>query len=1708
MKSIKNALLSVRHVMLGALVGYTSMASAAELNLANMPLFASTTQAPLVMLVMGRDHKLFYEAYNDASDLNYDGVLDIRYQPTIEYFGYFDSHKCYVYSTSDKRFNPTADTTDKTCSGTDEWSGDFLNYLSTTRMDALRKVLYGGYRSTDTASLTVLERSYIPQDAHSWAKTYDPDYDDYDIRQYTPLGRPNSGGRHLFANVTLTPSATDPDGTPPAGRPPLLRVLTNTTNLAQQWVSKERPVAGTNCQNGTCTSSPAGTSGSYALVPTSYFTSLTRTTYKTPTYTTFPNNAGEFSSLLTNYATTSNRCNSGSATQINGTGNPYTGSSNNNCTNDRYITVFSGTMVVPETGTYQFAVDGDDAVEFRLGGSVIASWYGGHGSGGASDSHSGSIELNAGTSYSIEFRHQEQSGGDNYYLYYKYIDTSGDYGTTSTLTDYEVRVKVCDSSSGLDLEDNCKAYGTSSKPTGLLHDYGENDTMHFGLMTGSYTKNTSGGVLRKKISSFTNEVNSSNGTFVSSVNGIVSTINKMRIYGFRGDSSYDYNSNCGWITTRAVNEGECRPWGNPIGEMIYETIRYFAGKAVATSAFTYTATDTSTDDYKLGMPLDTWENPYATHPKCCRPFQLVISDVYPSYDTDQIPGSPWASSSFSTDLTGAATGFPAAADTIWNNEMGGSRNVFIGESGSTLTSGPDPKSASSFSNIRGLSPEEPTKKGGYYSAAAAYWARTNDINPVDGVQNLDTFSIAMASPLPKIEIKIGSNTVSLVPFAKSVGGSSISTATNQFQPTNQIVDFYVDRIVNMPGYPTDENVNHGRAWGSFQINYEDVEQGADHDMDAIAQYTFEVNEDNTLTIKMDSLYAAGGIMQHMGYVISGTTNDGVYLEVRDLDTSSGSDPDYYLDTPPAVNPYHPSTNATAYDDNTALPTSATRTFTVGASTAATVLKDPLWYAAKWGGFTRPESSTDGATVPTTGQWDSDSNGYPDNYFLVTNALKLKEQIGDAFKEIIARSGSSSTVAVNSGSLSTDTLLFQAQFNSAGWYGDLIAYPIAADNRGGTIGTDTSAWKVDEKLEDQNYDTDRKIITYNGTQGIPFRWPSSISSLSSATLSSSQVNSLLSLSGLTDATARQNYGANLLNWLRGDTSNENTFRKREGHLLGSIVNSDPIYVGTPNRGYEDNWGTGAPENSVPYSDFVADSASRQPVVYVGSNDGMLHGFNASRTGGGNEMIAYIPSTSFSNLAYYASPDFEDTHRYLLDGSTAVEDVFYGSDWHTLLVGQTGAGGQLVYALDVTNPGSFNESIADDIFRWEFTDYDDGTHKGDADLGYTYGRAAIGRMQNGKWAVIVGNGYNNTKADGHASTTGNAVLFIIDAETGVLIKKIDTGRGTAQDPSTTVVADKRPNGMASPAPVDVDGDNIIDYVYAGDLFGNLWKFDVSSSNEASWGSAVTSGSTAAPFYSATTSAGRPQPITTRPEIGPHPSRSNCEPGATSRDCSVIIYFGTGKYFETGDNSTTGQDTQTFYALADRHTSSTPPSGRTDLQQQSITLETSLSANGTNYGIRLVSDNSVSWSSRKGWYMDLYYAGSNHGERQVTNALLRNGRIIFTTLIPSTDVCSYGGTGWLMELDAFSGGALSEVPYDLNNDGNYDEQDKTASGAVPAGVQASDGIPSAPAVLVRTGSGGGSGNNDELKATSKSTGAIETTGESSGRRNSGRQNWRLIQ
>jgi type IV pilus assembly protein PilY1 len=599
-------------------------------------------------------------------------------------------------------------------------------------------------------------------------------------------------------------------------------------------------------------------------------------------------------------------------------------------------------------------------------------------------------------------------------------------------------------------------------------------------------------------------------------------------------------------------------------------------------------------------------------------------------------------------------------------------------------------------------------------------------------------------------------------------------------------------------------------------------------------------------------------------------------------------------------------------------------------------------------------------------------------YSATDQPTLIDALDQIFADILRRSGAASAVALNSSSLAANNWLYQAKFD-IGWAGRLLAYPINPVT--GALAA-VPTWDASTVLDTMDWDTGRSIITYKPSTGggIPFRWPVDPTMPTATELDVSQTTALnTSPAGFADTR-----GQARLNYLRGDNSLEGPsaatqFRPRNSDL-GDIVDSGPFYVGEPNGTYRDP----------SYRGFALSPAmtTRAPVIYVGGNDGFLHGFRASD---GREVLAYAPSALYGGLSKLTGQGYN--HRYFVDGSPNVADakIGAGSTWRTMLVSGLGAGGRGVFALDVTDPSVFSEANAAQIVKWEFTSAND------PDLGYTFGRPSIVKLNNGNWGAIFGNGYNNTGS-------GQSGIFIVDLKTGAVVRKLLTGFGSAGTP----------NGIGSIVAVDTDGNDTADTVYGGDLTGRLWKFDISDPNPANWQIA----NAGSPLFHASV-AGVDQPITTAPEITVHPVSG------------YLLFFATGQYIDVNDPSTTGQ--QTLYGVWDN---GTPNLQRSNLVQQAVTGVVSLG--GNNY--RTVSNNPINWGTDFGWYLDL----PTSGERVAVDPIIRDGRIVFTTLIPDSSPCTAGGTGWLMELDFKTGGQLPSAPFDTNNDGNVDSNDARIAGA----------------------------------------------------------------
>ena len=667
------------------------------------------------------------------------------------------------------------------------------------------------------------------------------------------------------------------------------------------------------------------------------------------------------------------------------------------------------------------------------------------------------------------------------------------------------------------------------------------------------------------------------------------------------------------------------------------------------------------------------------------------------------------------------------------------------------------------------------------------------------------------------------------------------------------------------------------------------------------------------------------------------------------------------------------------------------------------------------------------------------------FFSARNPNELIQGLQSALSTISARTGSVAALSMNSGFVTNNrtAVSYIAQFNSGDWTGNLKAVTIKSD---GTFDLGNPLWetnKTTSTFANQSPDS-RRIFTLNGANGVEFLW---------ANLNSTQ-QGYLNKNSITGATDTK--GPARLEFLRGkgvaagdkDWRLENQFRYRQT-MLGDIVNSDPFFVE-----YDD-----------------------EDVIYVGANDGMLHAFRASD---GKELFAYIPNALFSKLNALADDGY--VHRYYVDGSAVVKDI----GTKKILVGTLRGGGQSVFALDVTDPSTFGANK----ILWEYS------HN---DLGYTFSKPTITKMGN-EWVVILGNGYNNTEADGSPSATGRAALYILKLETTSKTGQLFTSTPLYVGPNST----SSPNGLATPAVIfDLYDPKQAQYAYAGDLQGNLWKFDISGSAAAARVAYnTTSCNPCTPLFTAKSpSAGNPaQPITTRPEVDVHPSFEG-----------YLVYFGTGKYIEPNDNQNTGQNTQTLYAVWDRDDSdiaSLLPQTRAHLLQQKI-----LNSVGGHY---VVTDTPITWHYDSdpnnptnpppdylGWYVDLAWpaaAPDNHGEKQVTNGLLVDKKVVFNTLIPSVDVCEAGGTSNTIILDAISGGRLKTSPFK-----NVDKVDTDGDGIADAAVSSAPstvGILSEPKLVENLETG------DQYIVSLGSSGQPASAQVDISQRTIGRRFWRQLQ
>lgn len=626
-----------------------------------------------------------------------------------------------------------------------------------------------------------------------------------------------------------------------------------------------------------------------------------------------------------------------------------------------------------------------------------------------------------------------------------------------------------------------------------------------------------------------------------------------------------------------------------------------------------------------------------------------------------------------------------------------------------------------------------------------------------------------------------------------------------------------------------------------------------------------------------------------------------------------------------------------------------------------------WLATKYGGF-RPPSGFDplanALPIPRP-LWNSTNElivgggnpPRPDNYFPARDAERMVAGLRRAFANIVsAVEGSGASFATNTTRLEAGARVFQASFFSGAWRGELDAFSVNATT--GQLST-APVWSASAAVPAW---ASRDLWVNSGG----YRQFNSF-----GTLASSDQTAL-------GSAARMDY-------LRGDRTNEAPaalgFRTRQS-AIGTFVNSQPVFVGRPDpRLYSGAGFTGAST----YSAHASTNAGRKQVIYIGSNGGFLHGFNAST---GVEEYAFMPAGVLRNqIGTFADANY--THRYQVDGDPAVAEVFdtQANRWRTILVGTMGRGGSSVFALDITNPDNVQ-------FLWERSQAEIPA------LGNALARPVIAQVADGDWRVIMGNGINGN---------GRADLVMINA--------VGAAAGSATTISTG--ADTA-NGLTGVAVSDTNGDSIADAVYGGDYKGDLWKF-----------TGVASSPAVLRLFTARSPTNQVQPITAAPRIARNPA-----------DDSIWVFFGTGSYLN--ENDLGDATVQSWYGLRDDN--STVP-GRASLNDVQIIDEGMVGPRRARVIEAVPPADMI--GMRGWYIDLLSPDRVARGERMVEPNLFQGLTLIGATRIPNNlDVCAPGGSGWIMAIDPFTGGRRLTNFFDVNNDTSINAGDNL-NGAPVSGL-----------------------------------------------------------
>lgn len=1452
---------------------------------------------PMMMLTASKDHTLFAPIYTDYEDIDGDGTDDFTFKPTFRYYGYFDAGKCYTYnaawSGNRGRFEPalmaTRDSTNGRLScprGQSYWSGNFLNWASMTRLDVVRKTLYGGFRIEDTAQDTTLQMALLSQDAHSFVKYYSGS----DVADYTPFDATTD---LQGAGITICNRSSNRND-PGASDYPMMRVVRGNYSL---WATTPGTVC--NWGDGTASGFVFGEKvrafyGKYG--PSQGATTPDATAHQTllPVESVHGLRAA---SAGPDFAVRIQACKSGmtdgescqvhSSTRSDGTP----------------ALSYKPIGLLQEFGTTTEALKASRAEFGLITGSFDSNLRG------------GALRKNVG---SVNDEVERATG------------------------------RFCHNiASGLPAE--CLASGGGARVEGIIKTFDRIRLYDAGNFNAS-AAGSSGFVIPKEIV---------NGQFPSWGNPMSEMVVQALAY-FAGRPSFDQPTSMArdGVLNLPVNVAPRDPLSNSSTDAASGLTRgSLYGNGICRPMHLLAISSGSVSfDAPGGADGDTYDSAdYFLRANGQSRNLAAWTDLVGGASAENINGTRRsvgsASGDFGSDCTAKLIGTGQGVGATYSPGLSSVVGVCPeapGVKGSYIAAG-----AAFMANTRAIRTLGVATGSSLATSAGLTvdsGAQVLTSNLPGSALRVKSYAASLAGGVARIEIPIG-----------NTGRKVFITPESTWDHDREVSDLMPGAMLTFRALYAGPAAGTTNTSGAYIVTWNDAQFGGDYDMDLVGFIRWELTPvaDRTgaydLTVLTDVLGHDARAKGSHGFSIIGAdtapdityNSDGRYLtHGSNIYFKTGRCAELNA-TSAAYNLSCGFTDAGLEGDRFAWPTAfqgvrdsvgfidqvgsgtvrqtttvATK-FRVTAGADAVTLRDPLWYMAKYGSFDtgdRQAFAVSSSALPQTTNWDSENNsrpacsgtacadGEPDGYFLARRPELLESRLRQLLERITQSNGT--TPALSSSQLISGSIKYVTRFNPDGFSGDVEAYALGAD---GTfpVGPSFRAGPQLSAASDTGTQaaTGRQIITNDGFTGKPFVWGSAgLSMDSTPDYARALTGASATATALTAAQAQ--LGADLVAYMRGARDGQGvTFRARElGNLMGPVVNSTPWVQDSQTAARF--IGVDFPSTAPSYRSFALAKTARASVLWVGANDGMLHGFRASDL---RPVLSYVPSPLVARLASALSVS-NTAAVPLADGSPFAADVLVPSGdtsaWRTYLFSSLGRGGRAMFALDVTGAGgplaggsdseALGEGRATSIFRWVFTANDD------ADLGYglvapvrhsVSGQASqVAYLNNRKFAVLVPNG--------HGSGAGRAVLFIVNVDGpggSATSWKDSAGQPVGYTKLLTASTDSG-NGLMGATWVDLDNNGTADVVYATDLKGQVWKFDIRSNNPANWRSALLSGSTPVPLFTARVDASTTLPITTAPVVS-FPSFGG-----------TMVSFGTGRAIDAADFPDTSV-VQRFFAVWDK-------------------------------------------------------------------------------------------------------------------------------------------------------------------------------------------------